>query len=264
MNNFTIKAQEAVQQAFNIAEAKGQQAVECAHILRGIISQAESITDFLFGKMGVNTSGLAGEIDRLIDTYPKVSGAESYLSPKASEALRKANSHATKMKDKFVTAEHLLLGILETNDQASGILKDHGVTVRDLQEAIGELRKGASVESQTADDTFNALTRYAINLNERASSGKLDPVIGRDDEIRRILQILFHEDISRRQDARLLLHPARQRQRKATLACANRQRDDEDVMRVPRLLQYLQRLFLNKARSAWEVFKYALSHLTLL
>ncbi len=190
LNNFTLKAQESVQQAFNIAEAKGQQAVECAHILKGVMSQAESITNFLFGKMGVNTATLTRETDRLIDSFPKVSGAESYLSSSASEALRKANNFASKMKDKFVTAEHLLLGILDTGDDASHVLKDNGVTIKELNEAIGELRKGASVESQSSDDTFNALGRYAINLNERARSGKLDPVIGRDDEIRRILQIL--------------------------------------------------------------------------
>ena len=190
LNNFTLKAQESVQQAFNIATAKGQQAVECAHILNGVMSQAESITNFLFGKMGINTTTLSKEIDHLIDSFQKVSGAELYLSSPASEALRKANDFATRMKDKFVTAEHLLLGILDTNDKSSHILKDHGVTIKELQEAINELRKGANVESQTSDDTFDSLNRYAINLNERARSGKLDPVIGRDDEIRRILQIL--------------------------------------------------------------------------
>ena len=190
LNNFTLKAQESVQQAFSIAGAKGQQAVECAHILKGVMSQAESITNFLFGKMGVNSTALSKVIDHLIDSFPKVSGAELYLSSPASEALRKANDFANRMKDKFVTAEHLLLGILDTNDKSSNILKDHGVTIKDLQEAINELRKGANVESQTSDDTFDSLNRYAINLNERARSGKLDPVIGRDDEIRRILQIL--------------------------------------------------------------------------
>ena len=190
LNNFTLKAQESVQQAFNITTSKGQQAVECAHILKGVMSQAESITNFLFGKMDVNTSSLSREIDRLIDSFPKVSGADTYLSSHSSEALRKANDFAAKMKDKFVSAEHLLLGILDTNDQTSHILKNHGLTIKALQEAISELRKGATVDSQTSDDTFNSLSRYAINLNERARSGKLDPVIGRDDEIRRILQIL--------------------------------------------------------------------------
>jgi ATP-dependent Clp protease ATP-binding subunit ClpB len=190
LNNFTLKAQESIQQAFNIAGAKGHQAIECAHILKGIMSEAESVTDFLFGKMGVDTRSLSRDIDKLIDSYPKVSGAEAYLSSTVSEAIRKANDHAAKMKDKFVTSEHLIMGILDTDDKASHILKDHGVTMKALNAAIDELRKGASVENQTSDDTFNSLNRYAINLNDRARSGKLDPVIGRDDEIRRILQIL--------------------------------------------------------------------------
>ena len=190
LNNFTLKAQESVQQAFNIAEAKGQQSVECAHLLKGVMTEAESITGFLFGKLGVREGALTREIDSLIDTYPKVSGADSYLSSSASEALRKAGDHAAKMKDKFVSSEHLLMGILDTSDRVVGILKDHGVKMKELKAAVAELRKGATVDSQTSDDTFDALNRYAINLNERARSGKLDPVIGRDDEIRRILQIL--------------------------------------------------------------------------
>jgi ATP-dependent Clp protease ATP-binding subunit ClpB len=190
LNNFTLKAQESVQKAFSIAAAKGQQAVECAHILKGVMSEAEGITSFLFGKLGVNSANISNETDRLIETFPLVTGADSYLSSTASEALRKANDQAAKMKDKFVSSEHLLMGILDTDDKASQILKDHGITMKELKEAVAELRKGAGVESQTAEDTFNSLNRYAINLNERARSGKLDPVIGRDDEIRRILQIL--------------------------------------------------------------------------
>ena len=130
------------------------------------------------------------DIDRLIDSYPKVSGAEAYISSNLSEAFRKAGDHASSMKDKFVTPEHLLLGVLATSDESAGILKDHGITSKGLLSAIGELRKGAKVNNQTSDDTFNSLVRYAVNLNERARSGKLDPVVGRDDEIRRILQIL--------------------------------------------------------------------------
>lgn len=190
LNNFTLKAQESIQQAFNIASSKGQQAVECAHVLKGVMIESESITNFLFGKMGVNTTSLSREIDNLIDSFPKVSGAESYISSAASEAFRKAGDHANKMKDKYVSSEHLLLGILETSDKSSQVMKDHGVTMKDLKAAIAELRKGAKVESQTSEETFDSLNRYAINLNERARSGKLDPVIGRDEEIRRILQIL--------------------------------------------------------------------------
>ncbi|MGI6340109.1 MAG: ATP-dependent chaperone ClpB [Bacteroidales bacterium] len=190
LNNFTIKAQESVQQAFNIAASKGQQAVECAHLLLGVISQAENIIEWLFGKLSVSSAKISRDIERIIDSYPRVSGAESYLSSGAAEALRKANDHASKMNDKFVSAEHILMGILETNDKASQVLKDHGINMKELKEAINELRKGAKVENPTSDDTFNSLNRYAINLNERARSGKLDPVIGRDEEIRRILQIL--------------------------------------------------------------------------
>jgi ATP-dependent Clp protease ATP-binding subunit ClpB len=190
LNNFTLKAQESVQQAFNIAGANGQQSVECAHLLKGVMTEAESITTFLFGKLGVREGALMKDVDNLIATYPKVSGADSYLSSSASEALRKATDHAAKMKDKFVSSEHLLMGILDTSDRTAGILKDHGVGMKELKSAVVELRKGAKVDSQTSDDTYDALNRYAINLNERARSGKLDPVIGRDDEIRRILQIL--------------------------------------------------------------------------
>ena len=190
LNNFTLKAQESVQKAFDIAQAKGQQAVECAHILMGLMSEAESMTDFIFGKMGVNTVSLTKEIERLVDSYPKISGADSYVSSTVSEAFRKANDHASRMKDKFVSSEHLLMGILDTDDRTAHILKDHGVTMKELIAAVSELRKGATVESQTSEDTFNSLNRFAINLNERARSGKLDPVIGRDEEIRRILQIL--------------------------------------------------------------------------
>jgi ATP-dependent Clp protease ATP-binding subunit ClpB len=190
LNNFTLKAQESVQKAFDIAGAKGQQAVECAHILMGVMSEAESMTDFIFGKMGVNVGSLTKEIERLVDSYPKVSGADSYVSSTVSEAFRKANDNASRMKDKFVSSEHLLMGILDTDDRTAHILKDHGVTMKELIAAVSELRKGATVESQTSEDTFNSLNRFAINLNERARSGKLDPVIGRDEEIRRILQIL--------------------------------------------------------------------------
>jgi ATP-dependent Clp protease ATP-binding subunit ClpB len=190
LNNFTLKAQESVQQAFNIADAKGQQAVECAHLLHGVISQAESIINWLFGKIGISSASVLKDLEKLIDIYPRVSGGETYLSSGAAEALRKANDHASKMQDKFVTTEHILMGIIDTSDKASQILKDYGVTMKDLKSAVSELRKGATVENPTSEETFNSLNRYAINLNERARTGKLDPVIGRDEEIRRILQIL--------------------------------------------------------------------------
>ena len=190
LNNFTLKAQESVQKAFMIADAKGQQAIECAHLLHGVISEAESITDWLFGKLGVSSASVMKDIEKIIDTYPRVTGGEPYLSSGASEALRKANDQASAMKDKFVTTEHILMGILETSDRASQLLKDYGISMKDIRSAVNELRKGATVDNPTSEDTFNSLNRYAVNLNERARTGKLDPVVGRDEEIRRILQIL--------------------------------------------------------------------------
>ena len=190
LNNFTLKAQEAVQKAFMIADAKGQQAIECAHLLHGVISEAENITDWLFGKLGVNSASVLKDTEKIIDTYPRVTGGEPYMSSGASEALRKANDHASAMKDKFVTTEHILMGILETSDRASQLLKDYGISMKDLRSAVSELRKGATVDNPTSEDTFDSLNRYAVNLNERARTGKLDPVVGRDEEIRRILQIL--------------------------------------------------------------------------
>jgi ATP-dependent Clp protease ATP-binding subunit ClpB len=189
-NNFTLKAQESVQQAFSIASSKGHQAVECGHLLKGILTEAESVTEFLFGKAGIDARSMEHDIERIIDSYPKVSGGEPYISSALSEAFRKANDHAASMKDRFITAEHLLMGILESDDKSSRLLRDRGLTLKALKSAIGELRKGVSVDTQTSDETFNSLNRYAINLNEKARLGKLDPVIGRDEEIRRILQIL--------------------------------------------------------------------------
>jgi len=190
LNNFTLKAQESIRKAFMIADAKGQQAVECAHLLLGVISQAENIIEWLFGKLSVSSAKASRDIERIVDSYPRVSGGEPYISSGASEALRKANDQAASMKDKFVTTEHILIGLLDTSDRSSQLLKDYGITMKDLKAAVNELRKGATVDNPTSDDTFDSLNRYAINLNERARTGKLDPVVGRDEEIRRILQIL--------------------------------------------------------------------------
>ena len=190
LNNFTLKAQESIRKAFMIADAKGQQAVECAHLLHGVISEAENISDWLFGKIGVSTATVMKDLEKIIDSYTRVSGGEPYISSGASEALRKANDQAASMKDKFVTTEHILIGLLDTSDRSSQLLKDYGITMKDLKAAVNELRKGATVDNPTSDDTFDSLNRYAINLNERARTGKLDPVVGRDEEIRRILQIL--------------------------------------------------------------------------
>ena len=190
LNNFTIKAQEAIQQAITIASGKNQQVVQPGHLLKGVLHSAENISGFLLKKLGVNSSVFHQTVDRIVDGYPKVSGGEPYLAPGSNQALQKATAIAQKMGDEFVSVEHLLLGLLEISDTVSQMMKDSGIGKKELEAAIQELRKGSKIDSQTAEDTFNSLSRFAINLNERARSGKLDPVIGRDEEIRRILQIL--------------------------------------------------------------------------
>lgn len=190
LNNFTIKAQEAVQQAVQLVTQRNQQVVEPSHILKGVMLTGESVVNFLFQKLGVNIANLNAILDRQIDSYPKVSGGEPYLSRESNAVLQKAIDYSSKMGDQYVSLEHILLALLTERSTASDILKDAGVTEKDLRTAIDELRKGNKVTSQSAEDTYNALSKYAINLNERARSGKLDPVIGRDDEIRRVLQIL--------------------------------------------------------------------------
>ncbi len=189
-DNFTIKAQEAVNQAVKIAEGNNQQAIETGHLLKGLMVNAESVTGFLLKKLGVNILVFNAALDKIIVSYPKVTGGESYLSSAANSAVQKAVTISHKMGDKYVSVEHLLLGLLDGSDHVSRLMKDSGISHKELEEAIKVLRKGSKVDSQTAEDTFNSLNRYAVNLNEQAKSGKLDPVIGRDEEIRRVLQIL--------------------------------------------------------------------------
>lgn len=189
-NNFTIKSQEAIQQAFQIAQGNNQQAIETGHILRGVLHSAENVTEFLLKKLDVNVPIFKQALDQIIQSYPKVSGAEQYLSSGANQALQKALAMAQEMGDQYVSVEHILMALLEVKDNTSRLMKDNGIAKKELKLAVEELRKGSKVDSQTAEDKFNSLNRFAINLNERARSGKLDPVIGRDDEIRRILQIL--------------------------------------------------------------------------
>ncbi len=189
-NNYTIKSQEALQQAFVIAQGYNNQAVENGHILKGIISQSENITSFLLNKLGVSLRGFEQVLNKTIESYPKVSGGEQYFSASANKSFQKAMNYAKEFGDQFISVEHILLGILASGDEISQLMKDHGITEKELKLAINELRKGSKVDSQTAEDTYNSLNRFAINLNEMARNGKLDPVIGRDDEIRRILQIL--------------------------------------------------------------------------
>lgn len=189
-NNFTIKAQEAVQQAVQLASQHGQQAIEPVHLLKAVIMTGESVTNFLFQKLGVNIQNLNRVLDAQINSLPKVSGGEPYLSGEANAVLQKAIDYSSKMGDQYVSLEPIILALFTERSTASQILKDAGVTEKELRQAIEELRKGNKVTSQSAEETYDALGKYAINLNERARSGKLDPVIGRDDEIRRVLQIL--------------------------------------------------------------------------
>ncbi|MCX6233808.1 MAG: ATP-dependent chaperone ClpB [Bacteroidetes bacterium] len=189
-NNFTIKSQEAIQKAQEIAQAYQQQAIETAHILKAMLAVDDTVLPFLLKKMDVDLPMMAQSLEKTITTFPKVAGGEQYLSGDASKALQKSGSYLKEFGDEFITLEHLLLGILAGHDTAARLLKDSGVNEKDLLKAIRELRKGSAVKSQTAEETYNALNKYARNLNEMARSGKLDPVIGRDEEIRRILQIL--------------------------------------------------------------------------
>ena len=189
-NNFTIKAQEAVQEAVNLVQARGQQAIEPVHLLVGVLKAGENIVNFIFQKLAMNPQQIALVLDKQIDSLPKVSGGEPYLSREANEVLQKAIDYSKQMGDEFVSLEPILMAILSVKSTASTILKDAGMTESELRKAIDELRKGDKVTSQSSEDTYQALEKYAINLNEAARNGKLDPVIGRDEEIRRVLQIL--------------------------------------------------------------------------
>ena len=190
LNSFTIKSQEAVQQAVQLVQKNNQQVIEPVHLLKAVIMTGESITNFLFQKLGVNIQNLNMTLERQIESYPKVSGGEPYLSNESNAVLQKAIDCSGKMGDQYVSLEHIILALFAVKSTASQMLKDAGVTEKELEMAIEELRKGNKVTSQSAEDTYDSLNKYAINLNERARSGKLDPVIGRDDEIRRVLQIL--------------------------------------------------------------------------
>ena len=189
-NNFTIKSQEAIQKAIEITRGAGNQAIEPVHLLKGVMTEGESLINFIFSKVGANVATLMRQVDAKIAAEPKVSGGEPYLSRSSNDVLQKALDIAKKQGDEYVTLEALLLAIFTVNSPASTILKDAGLSQRELESAIAELRKGKKATDQSAEDTYQALSKYAINLNERAREGKLDPVIGRDDEIRRVLQIL--------------------------------------------------------------------------
>ena len=189
-NNFTIKSQEVVQKAIDYAKQAGQQQIEPVHLLKAIISESETIVNFIFQKMGANLNGVKMGIEQTISTLPKVSGGDVFLSRESNDALQKAIDFSKSMGDEYVSVEAMLMGIFLSKSKASQILKDNGLDEKGLKAAIQELRKGNTVKDQSAEETYQALSKYAINLNDRARNGKLDPVIGRDEEIRRVLQIL--------------------------------------------------------------------------
>ena len=189
-NNFTIKSQEAVQSAVNLVQAKGQQAIETPHLFKALLKEGEDVAQFLFGKLGANRQALESTADSLIAGFPHVSGGEPYLSREANAVLQRATDLSAKAGDQFVSIEYILLALVAEKNMMQRPLNDAGITEKGLAAAIAELRKGGKATSASAEDSYNSLEKYAINLNERARSGKLDPVIGRDEEIRRVLQIL--------------------------------------------------------------------------
>lgn len=189
-NSFTIKSQEAIQKALEYTRSAGQQQIEPVHLLKAVITEGESLVKFIFQKIGANPALIGQQIDREIGMLPKVSGGEPYLSRTSNDVLQRSLDIAKKQGDEYVTLEAILTALFQVNSSASTILKDAGLSEKELQAAVDELRKGKKATDQSAEDTYNALSKYAINLNERARAGKLDPVIGRDDEIRRVLQIL--------------------------------------------------------------------------
>ena len=189
-DKFTIKAQEVVQEAVNTAQMNGQQTIEPIHVLKGILTKAKDVSTFIFQKLGVNANQVAMLVDQEIQHLPKVQGGQPYLSNDANSVLTKAMDTAKQMGDEFVSVEPILLALLTVNSTASRILRDAGCNEKDMRAAIQELRQGQKVQSQSGDENFQSLDKYAKNLVEQARSGKLDPVIGRDEEIRRVLQIL--------------------------------------------------------------------------
>ena len=189
-NNFTIKSQEAVQTAVNLVQNRGQQAIEPEHLLAGVLKVGENVTNFIFQKLGMNAQQVTTVLDKQIASLPKVSGGEPYLSRESNEVLQKSIDYSKELGDEYVSLEAILLALLNVKSTASSILKDAGMTDKELRVAINELRQGQKVTSQSSEDTYQSLNKYAINLIEAARNGKLDPVIGRDEEIRRVLQIL--------------------------------------------------------------------------
>lgn len=190
LNNFTIKSQEAIQQAQILVQTYGQQQIEPEHIFKAILEVDENVTPFILKKVNVNIETFKQVLNATIESFSKVSGAQISLSREAGNALNEAQVIANKMNDEFVSVEHLILALFKSKSKVSQILKDQGVTEKALDASIKEIRKGERVTSASAEETYNSLNKFAKNLNQMANDGKLDPVIGRDEEIRRVLQIL--------------------------------------------------------------------------
>ena len=190
LDKFTIKAQETVQAAVQLAQRNGQQTIEPVHLLAGLMDKARDVVDFLFQKLGINGQQIDLLVSQEIQHLPKVQGGQPYLSNESNNVLVRAQETAQKMGDEFVSVEPILLALLQVNSTAARILKDAGCTEKEMLKAIQELRQGQKVQSQSADDNYQSLEKFAKNLVDLARQGKLDPVIGRDDEIRRVLQIL--------------------------------------------------------------------------
>lgn len=189
-NNFTIKAQEAIQEAVNMVQQYGQQCIEPSHLMSGIMKVGENVANFIFQKLGIKTVLFSNLINKEAMSKPRVTGGEPYLSRESNEALQKAIALSKELNDDFVSVESLILSLFLTNNGVSKIMKEMGITENELRKAISELRNGKKVKSKSSEDTYQSLEKYSINLIEQARNGKLDPVIGRDDEIRRVLQIL--------------------------------------------------------------------------
>lgn len=189
-DKYTIKSQESVQRAQQLAIQMDHQAIECGHLLKAVMETDENVLPFIFRKLAVNGDNLSAVLDSILKSYPRVTGGKAYLSDSTSKALAEAEKASREMGDEYISIEHILLGLLKSGDQVANMLKEAGISRSDVMSALKELRKGSRVTSQSAEDTYNALDKYAINLNIRAEEGRLDPVIGRDEEIRRVLQIL--------------------------------------------------------------------------
>ncbi len=190
LEKYTIKSQEVIERARQIALEMGHQSIECGHLIKGLLLADENVMPFIFRKLAVNGENVSAAVDQILKSYPKVEGGQTYLSENCGRVLANAEKAARNMGDEFVSLDHILIGLLDVNDQVSTMLRDSGMVKKEVVKAIDELRKGQKVKTRGAEETYNSLEKYALNLNTRAADGKLDPVIGRDDEIRRVLQIL--------------------------------------------------------------------------